>query len=404
MAGKFINTTHLDTVNTLIENKKKLMNNPFYIWMDKPPTPVDYFNLNKEASTVDEGFKSVMSEFGKDNPLHHDRIIDFYLYGLEQLQIQMEHGEFGAEASDITGEAVILPNTIIPYPGDYFKIKYLKENYLFKVTGASHDTLENGANLYKIQYKLDSAVDHEKYLNIKDTYNFISNNIGTGFNPILRVETVDLIQKFEAFLERLKTYYVDTFYNDRVQTFIYLFKGMRFYDPYMVQFLKNNDILRGSSEYIYVSHQTDLKSYFNIEYDKTFFGCLERNDFKNIRSYHINAISRHIGGIDTSIFSTRPEDYLEVDFRHCGVMDSIYGILPCFSEDFIDNIESGELFDGCDSIYNIVIKYIHKMDLDETDMNIMNIDMHNNIKLFYIIPSIIFCLEYMIKDMMKRYQ
>ena len=85
-------------------------------------------------------------------------------------------------------------------------------------------------------------------------------------------------------------------------------------------------------------------------------------------------------------------------------MDSIYGILPCFSEDFIDNIESGELFDGCDSIYNIVIKYIHKMDLDETDMNIMNIDMHNNIKLFYIIPSIIFCLEYMIKDMMKRYQ
>ena len=43
-------------------------------------------------------------------------------------------GDFGLESSEVTGEAVILPNTIIPYVGDYFRLYQIDKPYLFSVT------------------------------------------------------------------------------------------------------------------------------------------------------------------------------------------------------------------------------------------------------------------------------
>lgn len=398
--GKFINTTFSDNINTLVDNAKNIINNPYYLYNDSLPTIVTYFNINKEMSTLDEGFKGIMSDVGKDSPLYYNIVEEFYLYGLEQIQIQMEHGEFGAESSEISGEAILLPNTIIPYVGDYFKIPYLQENLMFRVTGASQDTLENGSNMYKIQYMLESGKIQERDLNIKDRYSMISNNVGTGFNVILNNKKVDLIKELENYLYRLKVYFTNTFYNDRVQSFIYLYKGMRFYDPYMTQFLMDNDLLNGGDEYIYITQQVSLRSYFPIEYDRTFFRCLENKDFKRLRKYDYTAISRYIDGVDTSIFSTRQEEYLEVDFKYNNPHRSFYGVIPCFPDELIEHIESKKLFDDENSIYNIIIKYAANMDISSYDLEFMDFDICNNVKIFYAIPCIIYCIESFIKRMM----
>ena len=400
--GKFINTTHSDNINTLVKTTKEIINNPYYLWANRQPTIVTYYNINKDMSTLDEGFKGIMSDVGKDSPLWYNIISNFYLYGLEQIQLQMDHGEFGAEASEISGEAVILPNTIIPYVGDYFKITYIEENFMFRVTGVSPDTLENGSNLYKIQYKLESGKIHDEDFNIKDEYSMITNNIGTGFNAVLNNKKVDLIKELEDFLYRLKVYFTNTFYNDRVQSFIYLYKCMRFYDPYMTQFIMNNKILTGGEEYVYITQQVPLKSYFPIEYDNTFFRCLEKKDFDRVRRYGYNAISKYIDGVDTSIFSTRSEEYLEVDFRYDNPDRSFYGIIPCFPDELIAHIESKELFDDENSIYNIIIKYACDMELKSEDLLILDWDIHNNVKIFYAIPCVIYCIESFIKRMMKE--
>ena len=42
-------------------------------------------------------------------------IEDMMLYGIDQIAISMENDEFGPQASEISGEAIVLPNTIIPY-------------------------------------------------------------------------------------------------------------------------------------------------------------------------------------------------------------------------------------------------------------------------------------------------
>lgn len=398
--GKFINTTRSDDITNLIESAKNIINNPFYLWSNRPPTIVTYYNINKEMSTLDESTKDLMSYSGKDSPIWFNKVKNFFIYGIEQIQIQIENGEFGASAADITGEGFILPGTLIPYPGDHFKIPYIEEDFSFRIIGTSHDTLENGSNIYKIQYKLETGSEDDSSIKIKDSYNFIPNNVGTGYNPVLRDEKVDLIKVLESFLYKLRVYYTNTFYNDRVQAFTYKYKGYRFYDPYMTQFLINNKILNGGEDYIYITHQLPLRNYFPIQYDKTFFRFLELKDFENLRRYKTNAISRYIENEETTIFGTRIEDYLEVDFRHDNPLSCFYGIIPCFPDKLVTSIEQDKLFTDDDSIYNIIIKFINGHDLNSNDIDIIDFDIHNNVNIFYCIPCIIFCIESCIKQMM----
>lgn len=397
--GKFINTTHTDNINTMISTAKTLLNNPYYIWSNRKATPVDYYNINKEMSTLDKGFKNIASDMGKDSSLWFNLIVDFYIYGIDQIQIQMEHGEFGAESGEITGEAFILPNTIIPYPGDMFSIKYIKEKFMFRITSVSHDTLENGSNIYKVMYKLESARDANRELHIKNRYQMIVNNVGTGFNPIIRDEKYNLINKLERVLYNLKVFYQSTFYNPRVQSFIFKCMEDRFYDPYMTQFLINNSLLTGGEEYVYITQQLPLNNSFPIDYDKSIFRCLESDDFNNIRKYNYKGIGRYIDS-SVSIFATRIEDYFQIDLRYSLPESHLFGIVPCFNEELIEGIENDKLYDDTNSIYNIIIKYANNRDITEEDIDNIDFDMYDNITLFYSIPCIIFCLESHIKRMM----
>ena len=122
MAGKFINTEHRDNIDSLVVGLKDIMKNPYYKWSDKSGTAVIYFNQNKEATTLDESSKLYYADMGLNSPIKYNMIEDMMLYGIEQIAISMDNGDFGAQANDIDGEAIVLPNTIIPYVGDYFKI------------------------------------------------------------------------------------------------------------------------------------------------------------------------------------------------------------------------------------------------------------------------------------------
>ena len=126
MAGKFINTEHRDNIDSLVVGLKDILKNPYYKWNDKSGTAVVYFNQNKEATTLDEASKLYYADIGINSPIKYNMIEDFMLYGIEQIAISMENGDFGPEASEISGEAIILPNTITPYPGDYFHIIYVE--------------------------------------------------------------------------------------------------------------------------------------------------------------------------------------------------------------------------------------------------------------------------------------
>ena len=400
MAGKFINTEHRDNIDGLVTGLKEIMNNPYHKWNDKSGTAVVYFNQNKEASTLDEASKLYYADIGLDSPIRYNMIEDFMIYGIDQIAISMENGDFGLEASEISGEAIILPNTIIPYVGDYFHIIYTEEKLLFRVIDATPDTLENGSNIYKIQYKLESSQleDIIESDNIEDKYNMVVNNLGTGFNPIIRHESYNMIKALDKVLYDLRIYYKSVFYKSRVQTFIFLYNNQNFYDPFMIEFLKENKILDGNEDYIYLTQQIRLSTLFPMQYAKSFFRCIEEKDLQRLRWYEHNAIAEYISD-PLSIFQTRLENYFEVKHQ---ISDVNFGIIPCFREELINAIEDEKLLEGTDSIYNIIIKYFHNKPITQADIdNLKLIDFSDNVVIFYAIPCIIYCLERFVKSLMQ---
>lgn len=391
----FGNTTYTNTIDALINAHKNLLNNNYYALSDKMPTPVTYFRLNKESSTLDEGSKTEYSYFS-DSALWYDKILDFLLYGIETITATLVNDEYGAQTDTIEGEAFILPNTIVPIPGDHFIINHTKQDILFRVIDATPDTLENGANFYKINYKLETT--QRKITNIKNIYRYIANNVGTDNKVIIRQESFDLIKSLSDIIERLQFYYKSTFYSNRVQTFIFKFLEVRFYDPFMIEFMITNDIMSSDSDYIHLMHQTVLNSKFPLLYDKSFMRALEKKDLSNIRRYIISGRGEYITD-KMSTFYYRPENYfcMSYDCYHPELFP-----VTLFKQELIDNIESGELFDNELSYYNIIIKYFWNLDITQDDINyLFEIEYEDNEVLFYTIPCIIYCLKKIVESKLK---
>lgn len=391
----FENTIYANTIDSLISTQKQLLKNDYYFLSDKAPTPVIYYSINQEASTLDEGAK-VEYDYFNDSPLWYDKILDFILYGIDNINTILTNNDYGAETESIEGEAYILPNTITPVPGDHFLISYLNQNLLFRVIDASPDTLDNGANFYKINYKLETA--EKEITNIKNIYRYIATNIGTNYKAIIRQESFDLITSIDSIIDQLREYYKSIFYSNRVQTFIYKFLEVRFYDPFMIEFMIDHNIMSSTEDYIHLLHQTVLNARFPLLYNKSFMRALEKKDLANIRKYIIDGRGEYIND-KLSIFYNRPENYFCITYD--GYHPELFPV-PLFKQELIDHIESGELFENDMSYYNIIIKYFWDIDITQEDIEyLLDIDYEDNEVLFYTIPCVIFCLKNMVENKLK---
>ena len=85
MAGKFINQQQKMTIDTLTDNVKTILNNPYYMYEDKKAATADYWNINNTKSTLDEATRTRCAELGPNNPLRFNLIKNFYLYGIERI-------------------------------------------------------------------------------------------------------------------------------------------------------------------------------------------------------------------------------------------------------------------------------------------------------------------------------
>ena len=219
-------------------------------------------------------------------------------------------------------------------------------------------------------------------------------------NPILKSSAVDFIKKVEQHLISLKQFYKRLFYNKRVQTFIFQYRNDNFYDPYMIEFLRKNKILEGDGEYIYIQHQLTLEPLFPAYYNKTMFACLENKDLVHVDQYEIMGAGRGITN-EFTIFANRMEPYWEIYYNY-PVGYEVLDMIPCFKSILIDHIIGEELIESKYTYYNIIIKYMLSVDIDENDISQLDtINFENSSLLFYAIPCIIYCLEQYINNVMK---
>lgn len=404
--GKILNTTYHETIDKITGFVENLINQPFYIFNDKKPTICTYYNINKDFSSLDPGSKLEMDNIGKDTPLRFNRIFDFILFGFQRIEVNTDTDEFGTEANKIEGECYILPNTIIPTEGDYFEVKHIKDStWLFIVKDVQKDTLDNGSNVYKLSYKLE-YIDHSELLkNIVYNFRMIEVREGTNIARIVRCEDYNIAEIMDKKAVELKSYFIDLFYNERVQTFIYIpYSECRTYDPYMIEFLIRNKILDNGEhgEYIFVNHKIEPNKTFSLDYDKSIFRQFEKND-KGKLSMSSRVAFLELINAWGSIFGSRYEDFFKCQYDVDNVSKFTYNI-SCMKDDFIYQIIDNNLEENDKYLWkNIIIKYFNNMEpLSEEEVNsIDNLEYNDAETIFYLIPFLIFCLEKYIENALK---
>lgn len=401
MAGKFTDTTYSNTIDSLVQATKDKFKNPYYVFSDQKPTKVTYYSQNIEKSTLDESSGLYEAHLGNNSPFVFHKINDFFIYGIEQILVNLEVGDYGTEADSITGEGIILPNSITPRPGDFFSIPYLKEPILFKVIEILSDTLDTGANIYKIGYSLTSttAIDTIE-AQVEKRFNFVVNNVGTDFKAVIQDCDYDLAKQLEAIIENLIIIFENIFFNTKLQTFIYNHDGWYMYDPYMIEFFIRNNIMRYGNTYKFVSHATDTNKTFGMNYIKTFFYALENPSLKNLK--YSTAATADLITDPNSLFATRTEYYYSVNYNDRNMIKTRFETID---SDVIEHIESGKYYElGNDKeFYNLWIAYFNN-DKDFIKGNMIELitkeDYMDNLSNFYTLGITIFILEKCISNLL----
>lgn len=400
--GKFTDTKYTQTIDNLVKATQNKINNPYYKYSDKKPTKVTYYRQNREKTTLDEFSKDIYQHVGDRAPTKFNKIIDFYIYGFGAIQTTMDVGDFGLEAGEISGTAIVLPNTIEPRDGDFFAVPYLKEDLLFKVNSVSKDTLEDGANVYQFEYKLEK-IDSQEAIEkqVVKTYRYINQNVGTEFSPLIEDTSYTLIEKLDVLLTEMTSLY-QIFFNKDVQNFVFTMNGEYFYDPYLIEFILRNKLMSYGDEYIYVGHGTSIPKTFGYDYSKTFFNLFENPEEMEKRSFLNTACALEITDVN-SLFVTRLHSFYKVEYT-VG-LDPYMTRFNIFPAEVVDHIKSGEYFtDEEHKVYNLMISYFHEDNSYISD-NIIDIvkytDYCENKEYYYLIPIDIFIINRFIESLMK---
>lgn len=396
--GKFINKSYVNTIDALTKGTINKVQNANYVFNDKPPVICNWYNLNKEGTTFDEGTRAEYVSLGSQSPLKFNKIIDaiFYSSGIK-IEFDVQYEDEGLGVSNMPSiSGIVLPNTWIPYSGDYFTYKHAGKEWLYKVTSVSFDTIDNGNNIYKFDAVVDNYGIEVIEKQVVQKYKMIINNVGTSFNAVIKEENYDAIDKLDQILTALKDYYIALFYNDAVQTFTYEGYYGKLYDPYMIEFLMRNNILSGSTEYIYVNHEIPVPRTFAIDYNQSYFRALETNtmDLFNNRKCTAPLIDNQY-----SLFASVRDEYFIISYTKKGLSE-----FQTLDAELISRVKENQEYEDSDdkSFYNIIIKYFNHSPLNSNMIPLIeNIKFKSSPDFFYSIPMIIYIIENSIKNLMK---
>ena len=403
MAGKFTDTKYTDNFDSLVSGIKDTLNrNPFYKFTDKKATKVTYYKQNIEKTTTDEGSEEIYQTIGTKSSVKYNKINNFYIFGFEQPVIDNQIGEFGYEVDDITGSVVVLPKTIVPTSGDYFKVHLIDEDFLFIINDANGDTFNSMQEYYKCDYRMTKrdVLDQIENQVVKE-YNFVFGNVGTDFSPVIEAKSYGIIRELDEVVHNLVSLYHSYFANN-VQTFIYtLNPGYRMYDPYLIEFLIRNDIFKGQPDYIFVDHQVPVPNTFAYDYSRTFFYVLENPNEMDRRGFNDTCSATQITDVNT-LFFTRVEPYYRIEYRDIPGYISRFNIFPGEVKLAIKN--KTYFKDESMKIFNILVSYLNG-DEDYLNGNIVDcikyLDYQENKEYFYMIPICIFIINKFCESLMK---
>lgn len=324
-------------------------------FLETTPNFVTYYQYDNVNSTMDKGLEDVENYFGSHSPNKFNKIEKFPLYGMDTMSVSQEFSEVGMD-TNYESEALILPNTIRPYPGDYFRCDYIGEVYLFRITGVQNDTIRNKP-FYRVSFSLYKKVPSSEYVDefVSDEYVSIFDNIGGRAENIIAKSDYLLIDQIDAISAELIKRYTRNFYDKNLNVIsLKCCCGAHLYNRHLTKFIMDNELFKidkGFRTDFYLTDINDKEACMFQNYKRTIYYALEKKTTKmKIREFG-EAIKYNF---KVNQFTIYGKPYVGLAFRDKETETT----LRLFPKDFIKNINEGRLYTKLPESGDLTTEYL----------------------------------------------
>jgi hypothetical protein len=377
-------------INTNVDIQKQLReNNPYSRFLEGIPTFVTYYAINDIESTLDEGFKDTEQQIGDESSIRYNKIEKFPLWGIENLNLSIIDEDYGSDI-ELTGEGIIIPNTIVPLPDEYFIINYLSKQYLFRVTNIESDTIKSN-HYFKIQFEFKKMNDGTIDTQVKDIFISIFENLGTDYKVIISLDAHEKLKVIEQQERLFREMYIDLFFSRKINALILPnFSGNEnIYDNFLTNFILESKIFQNDRDifpYYFECYNDIDQSIFN----KTIFNSILTKNKTYLENY--NYASTMSVWDQFSPLAKFREKYNMINFyTKFSEIGNEY-----ISIELINNIKDNIIYiDSNHKLENIIIKYLNQTDISLAEFSALNInDFYTNTKeIFLYVPIILYIIR-----------
>ena len=179
-------------------------------------TLVTYFSINDQNTTDSLGLNDAYQILGIDSPLRWDEIEDFPLLGMSPLS--PENGTTPSTTVrnyNLTGDAFIIPGTIMPKENDFFIVNHLKMTHLIRVTEVTQDGLNTDGS-YRISYSLFTTQPSEieqLHRQVVGHYKTDLQTVGAeDLTPVIGKEDYELRSRLIRMVDDMVENYISNYY------------------------------------------------------------------------------------------------------------------------------------------------------------------------------------------------
>lgn len=273
--------------NSLVDNQMykydKFLHSRVNKYTGDGRTLVTYYNINDANTTTSFGMETHYQFLGVDSPLRFDKIENMILLGFSPLNPQDTNASSTSVRNyDLTGEAFIIPGTIMPKENDFFIINHLNMNHLFRVTQVVQDGLNTDGS-YKISYGLFSTNPLEIDNIEKQTVGHYKLDLqtigGDDLTPVIGVEDYELRHRLISMVDDMIESYISNFYDQTHNCFICHMNGRSLFDLCGNMFMtKHGVMIRDNSNGNIILNENKIGySRIDLLYQKSPYKWIERD-------------------------------------------------------------------------------------------------------------------------------
>jgi len=235
-----------DLITRTVERFKETTMVDYAKYFEGSPTYVTYYQLDAVATQQDTALENVHSVIGNSSPNKYKKIEDVVIYGVDALSISDEISEKGLQ-SLISGDFVLLPDSIRPYPGDFFTFD--EENlteHLFRINDVQYDRA-SPKKFFRCLYSLYPENNDLIFENVIDDYVLDYQNIGGQETGVIKKSDAAVADKVKLLADSMVDKFLNLFYDEDMDTFTCPVSTngnlVYYWCPYLHKFIHDTEVL-----------------------------------------------------------------------------------------------------------------------------------------------------------------